>query len=78
MLWDGEMIDDAEGLLRRAGEMSAIGRYQLEAAIQSAHAARRVTGATDWEAIVMLYEGLYKITSLAGCGHQSCRCPGRG
>lgn len=63
LLWDGDMIDDAEGLLRRAGEMSAIGRYQLEAAIQSAHAARRVTGATDWEAIVMLYEGLYKITT---------------
>ncbi len=63
LLWDGDMIDDAEGLLRRAGEMSAIGRYQLEAAIQSAHAARRVTGATDWEAIVALYEGLYKITT---------------
>ena len=60
-LWDGEMIDEAERLLRRAGEMGVIGRYQLEAAIQSAHAARRVTGATDWEAIVALYEGLYKI-----------------
>jgi RNA polymerase sigma-70 factor, ECF subfamily len=63
LLWDSDMIDDAEGLLRRAGEMSAIGRYQLEAAIQSAHAARRVTGATDWEAIIALYEGLYKITT---------------
>lgn len=62
-LWDGEMIDEAERLLRRAGEMGLIGRYQLEAAIQSAHAARRVAGATDWEAIVALYEGLYKITA---------------
>lgn len=63
LLWDSEMIDEAERLLRRAGEMGVIGRYQLEAAIQSAHAARRVTGATDWESIVALYEGLYKITA---------------
>jgi RNA polymerase sigma-70 factor, ECF subfamily len=62
-LWNSEMIADAEGHLLRAGELNAIGRYQLEAAIQSAHAARRVTGATDWEAIVMLYTGLHKLTS---------------
>ena len=63
LLWDSDMIDDAERLLRRAGEMGVIGRYQLEAAIQSAHATRRVAGATDWEAIVALYEGLFKITA---------------
>ncbi len=63
LLWDGEMIDEAERLLRRAGEMDVIGRYQLEAAIQSAHAARRVVGVTDWDAITALYEGLYKITA---------------
>ena len=60
-LWDGEMIGEAENLLLRASGMSVVGRYQLEAAIQSAHAARRVTGATDWEAIVQLYQGLSKI-----------------
>jgi RNA polymerase sigma-70 factor (ECF subfamily) len=43
--------------------MGVLGRYQLEAAIQSAHAARRVVGVTDWEAIVELYEGLYRITA---------------
>ena len=59
-LWDSEMISDAENLLLRASGLSVVGRYQLEAAIQSAHAARRVAGATDWEAIVALYEGLYK------------------
>jgi len=31
--------------------MGAVGRYQLEAAAQSAHAVRRLTGATDWAAI---------------------------
>ncbi len=63
LLWDGDMIDEAERLLRRAGEMGVIGRYQLEAAIQSAHAARRVAGVTAWDAIVALYEGLYRITA---------------
>jgi RNA polymerase sigma-70 factor (ECF subfamily) len=60
-LWDREMISEAENLLLRASGMSVVGRYQLEAAIQSAHAARRVTGSTDWEAIVQLYQGLTKI-----------------
>ena len=60
-VWDREMISEAENLLLSAGELNAIGRYQLEAAIQSAHAARRLTGSTDWEAIVQLYQGLIKI-----------------
>jgi RNA polymerase sigma-70 factor (ECF subfamily) len=60
-LWGSEMISEAENLLLKAGSLSVVGRYQLEAAIQSAHAARRVTGATDWEAIVQLYQGLIKI-----------------
>ena len=48
-------------LLLRASEFGVMGRYQLEAAIQSAHAARRLTGSTNWEAIVKLYEGLIGI-----------------
>ncbi len=55
------MIGEAENLLLQAGELGVIGRYQLEAAIQSVHAARRLTGSTDWEAIVQLYQGLIKI-----------------
>ena len=61
LLWDDEMIDEAESLLLRASGLGAVGRYQLEAAIQSAHAARRLTGPTDWQAIVQLYQGLIKI-----------------
>ncbi len=61
--WNSAMIYEAEQLLRRASSMNILGRYQLEAAIQSAHAARRFTGFTDWPAIVELYKGLYDITS---------------
>ncbi len=60
-LWDGALIDEAEALLRHAAAMGIIGRYQLEAAVQSAHAARRLTGHTDWGAIRALYDALLSI-----------------
>ncbi|WP_366930596.1 DUF6596 domain-containing protein, partial [Mesorhizobium sp.] len=43
-LWDDKLIDEAEALLRRAAIRGTIGRYQLEAAVQSAHTARRRSG----------------------------------
>ncbi len=43
-LWNSQMIAEAESLLHRAGTMNVVGRYQLEAAIQSAHAARALVG----------------------------------
>jgi RNA polymerase sigma-70 factor (ECF subfamily) len=60
-LWDEGMIDEAEALLTRASTFDAFDRYQLEAAIQSAHVVRRRTGATDWLAIERLYDGLCAI-----------------
>lgn len=60
--WDAAMIDEAEMLLRRASAAGAIGRYQLEAAVQSAHAVRRLTGRTDWAAIAQLYDALATLT----------------
>jgi RNA polymerase sigma-70 factor (ECF subfamily) len=43
--------------------MNAIGRFQLEAAVQSAHAVRRLKGAADWAAIVTLYDALWTMTA---------------
>lgn len=60
--WDSPAIDEAEALLFAASRKGAIGRYQLEAAVQSAHAARRRGGVTDWRAIAQLYDALYAIT----------------
>ncbi len=40
--WDADLIDEAEALLRGASSMNVIGRYQLEAAVQSAHVVRRL------------------------------------
>lgn len=61
--WDAGMIDEAEDLLRRAAVFGRIGRYQLEAAIQSAHVVRRRTGSADWPAIVALYDVLASLTA---------------
>ena len=61
-LWDQAMIDQAETLLFRASAMQVIGRYQLEAAVQSAHVVRRRSGSADWAAIESLYDALLALT----------------
>jgi RNA polymerase sigma-70 factor (ECF subfamily) len=61
-LWNGAMMTEAEALLRRAASLSAIGRFQLEAAVQSAHAIRCLRGKADWPAIVTLYDALLERT----------------
>ncbi|MEI9412142.1 RNA polymerase sigma factor [Mesorhizobium salmacidum] len=60
-LWDHALVDEAEACLRGAATKGVIGRYQLEAAVQSVHAARRLTGRTDWIAIRELYDALFSI-----------------
>ncbi|MET0858660.1 MAG: DUF6596 domain-containing protein [Telluria sp.] len=61
-LWDQPMIEMAESLLRDACKLQPIGRFQLEAAVQSAHASRRKTGRADWRAIAALYQALATLT----------------
>jgi RNA polymerase sigma-70 factor (ECF subfamily) len=60
--WDWPMIEDAERTLGRARALGAIGRYQIEAALQSAHVHRRHTGQANWEAVVQLYDALWVLT----------------
>jgi predicted RNA polymerase sigma factor len=64
--WSTPMIDDAEALLAAASRARRPGRFQLEAAIQSVHAQRARTGATDWSAITLLYEGLLRTAPTIG------------
>lgn len=60
--WDEAQIVAAEALLRDANRAGPTGRYQLEAAIQSAHIARRITGRPNWAAVVALYDVLLSLT----------------
>ncbi|MEI9968416.1 MAG: hypothetical protein WDM87_07245 [Terracidiphilus sp.] len=58
--WDWRMIEEAETALNNASRPTnrakirnmRIGRYQLEAAIQSAHVEGARTGAVSWAAVV--------------------------
>jgi len=60
--WDHAAIDEAERRLAVAAALRRPGRFQLEAAIQSAHVARRGGAATDWPAISTLYDALLTLT----------------
>jgi RNA polymerase sigma-70 factor (ECF subfamily) len=61
-LWDRALIDEAEGLLHLAVSHGRAGRYQLEAAVQSAHLEGRRRGRVDWAAIEHLYAALCELT----------------
>jgi RNA polymerase sigma-70 factor, ECF subfamily len=60
--WDAALIAQAEASLLRASAVGRVGRFQLEAAVQSAHVVRRRTGRSDWPAIVRLYDTLAALT----------------
>lgn len=61
-LWDDSLLALAESLLRQANAGGPSGRYQIEAAIQSAHVSRRLTGRSNWQAVVALYDHLLALT----------------
>lgn len=60
--WNLTLIAEAEALLHRAAALRSPGRFQLEAAIQSAHAVRRHGRPVDWPAVLLLYDGLLACT----------------
>jgi len=65
-LWSRAMLAEAETLLFAASRVGRLGRFQLEAAIQSGHAERAWGGQVDWAAIVRLYEGLLIVAPSVG------------
>lgn len=65
-LWSAPLRAEAQSLLAHAATFARHGRFQLEAAIQSVHAARADSGQTDWNTIALLYEGLLAIAPTTG------------
>jgi RNA polymerase sigma-70 factor, ECF subfamily len=64
--WDAALIASAGAHLARAAGLHRLGRFQLEAAIQMAHASRRDTGITPWSDIQALYAGLLALHPSTG------------
>ncbi len=58
--WNRPLIEEAERELAAAAAHDAPGRFQLEAAIQSVHAHRALTGRVEWDEIALLYDALVR------------------
>ena len=61
--WDMKMIEEAEALILRLSALGSVGRYQLEAALQSAHVYRCRTNHANWVEVLQLYDALSALTS---------------
>lgn len=64
--WSKPLIKEAESELTQAATFKQPGRFQLEAAIQSAHAQRAFSGTVDWDTLALLYEGLIQLAPTLG------------
>jgi predicted RNA polymerase sigma factor len=65
-LWDQALIALGEAYLNRAQALGRTRRFQIEAAIQSVHCARAVSGETEWPALRTLYAALLAIAPTLG------------
>jgi RNA polymerase sigma-70 factor (ECF subfamily) len=65
-LWDAALIERGTAHLRAAHARGDLGRFQLEAAIQSVHIARRTSGATDWRTLRDLHRTLDAVAPTLG------------
>jgi len=64
--WDAALIAQANAALHQAAMHRAPGPFQLEAAIQAAHAQGRLDGNVPWDGITRLYERLLEIAPTVG------------
>ena len=64
--WLAPLIDEAERELLQRRAHARLGRFQLEAAIQSVHAERAHSGRTDWRAIARFYDQLVQVAPSLG------------
>ena len=64
--WNVALLAEAERELAAAVRSGAMGRFQLEAAIQSVHAERARTGTTHWPVIAAFYQQLLVVSPTLG------------
>lgn len=65
-LWSRDLIARAECLLQDAFAQGKMGRFQIEAAIQSAHCERVARGIDNWKEILGLYNALISFAPTVG------------
>ncbi|WBB62313.1 sigma-70 family RNA polymerase sigma factor [Streptomyces sp. WMMC500] len=57
-LWDRELIEEGQALVRRCLRRNRPGPYQIQAAVNAVHSDAGTAAATDWRQIVQLYDQL--------------------
>jgi predicted RNA polymerase sigma factor len=65
-LWKPHLINRAHVHLRAAHAQGQLGRFQIEAAIQAVHCARRQGGGTDWPTLLTLHRLLHAVAPSLG------------
>jgi RNA polymerase sigma-70 factor, ECF subfamily len=74
--WDATLIARGESLLRRAHDLGEPGRFQYEAAIQSAHCARATQGRVDGHALQKLHRAVLRVAPSLGAAVASAAVDG--
>lgn len=64
--WDGRQIARAHEHLRAAHAERTLGRFQVEAAIQATHCARRPGAVADWATLKQLHTTLHRLAPTHG------------
>ncbi|MFC8599698.1 RNA polymerase sigma factor [Isoptericola sp. NPDC057191] len=64
--WDADAIAQAHAHLRAAHARGTLGRFQLEAAVQAMHCARRPGEPPDWPALLRLHDALQQVAPSLG------------
>jgi RNA polymerase sigma factor (sigma-70 family) len=59
--WDRTLVEEGVALLERSSTGEVVSAYHLEAAIAAAHAAAPSVEATNWKAIVLMYDRLMAV-----------------
>ena len=75
--WDATLIARGEGMLRRAHGFGRPGRFQYEAAIQSAHCSRASRGHVDVKALRTLHRALLQVAPSLGAAVALAAVEGR-
>jgi predicted RNA polymerase sigma factor len=75
-LWDKVLMARGEALLRRAHDYRRPGRFQYEAAIQSAHCSRATQGKVDLVALRKLHRALLRVAPSLGAAVASAAVDG--
>jgi RNA polymerase sigma-70 factor (ECF subfamily) len=64
-LWDRDLIEEGQGLVRRCLARNQPGPYQIQAAINAVHSDAATAADTDWNQILALYDQLLLVTPTA-------------